>query len=156
MSVKPIPEGYHSLTPYLSIQGAADALGFYQRAFGAEELFRLAMPNGSIGHAEIKIGDSHIMLADVCEEEGFRDPRSLGSSTVGLHLYVEDVDAMYARAVEAGAKALSPVTDQFYGDRSGKLEDPFGHLWFISTHKEDLTPEEINRRAEAMFKQEGA
>ena len=152
MPVKPLPEGYHSVTPYLMIKGAAEAIGFYQRAFGATELFRLAQPNGQIGHAEIKVGDSTIMLADPCEQGAFRNPQSLGGSSVGLHVYVKDVDAQFAQALSAGAKAVKPVQDQFYGDRTGTLEDPFGHIWFLATHKEDLTPEEISQRAEALFK----
>ncbi len=154
MTAKPIPDGYHSITPYLSIQGAAEAIDFYRRAFGAVELFRMPMPNeetGKIGHAEIKIGDSSIMLADPCEKGAFRNPHALGGSTVGLHLYVQDVDALFAQATEAGAKIIEPLEDRFYGDRSGSLEDPFGHLWFLSTHKEDLTPEEIEVRAKAFF-----
>jgi PhnB protein len=153
-TVKPIPEGYHTLTPYLSIQGAAAAIEFYQRAFGAVERFRLVAPNGDIGHAELKIGDSSIMLADDCgTEAAFHNPRTLGGSSIGLHLYVEDVDVRFAQAVEAGAKVIRPVQDQFYGDRTGTLEDPFGHVWFLATHTEDLSPEEIKRRAEALFKQ---
>ena len=152
MAVKPIPEGYRSVTPYLSIQGAAEAIEFYKRAFGATELLRLVAPDGTIGHAEIKIGDSAIMLADPCEEGAFRSPQSLGGSSVGLHLYVEDVDAQFAQAIRAGAKEVEPVQDKFYGDRTGTLKDPFGHVWFLATHKEDVTPEEIGRRAEALFK----
>jgi PhnB protein len=156
MPVKPIPDGYHSVTPYLSIAGAAKAIDFYKRAFGAAELFRLVAPNGTIGHAEIKIGDSAIMLADPCEQGLFRNPQSLGGSSIGLHIYVADVDSMFAQAVAAGATAVRPVQDQFYGDRTGTLEDPFGHVWFLATHKEDLTPEEINKRAEALFQQGAA
>jgi PhnB protein len=156
MTIKRIPDGYHSVTPYLSIKGAAEAIEFYKRAFNATELFRLVAPNGQIGHAEIKIGNSAIMLADACEDGAFRNPQSLGGSSVGLHVYVEDVDALFVQAVKAGAKAVRPVQDQFYGDRTGTLEDPFGHVWFLATHKEDLTPEEINRRAEALFKQTAA
>jgi PhnB protein len=153
MKVNPIPEGYHSVTPYLMIKGASEAIEFYKRAFDATELFRLVAPNGMIGHAEIKIGDSSLMLADPCEEGAFRNPRSLGGSPVALHVYVEDVDAQFAQAVSAGAKVVKLVQDQFYGDRTGTLEDPFGHIWFLATHKEELTPEEINRRAEALFKE---
>ena len=152
MTVKPIPDGYHSITPYLSIKGAADAIEFYKQAFGAIEIYRLAMPTGEIGHAEIKIGDSSLMLADPCDETAFRSPQSLGGSTVGIHLFVKDVDAQFAQAVAAGAKVVKPVEDQFYGDRNGTLEDPFGHVWFLSTHVEDLTPDEISARAEALFK----
>ena len=147
MAVKPIPDGYHSVTPYLSIQGAAEAIEFYQRAFNATECFRLTAPSGTIGHAEIRIGDAVIMLADPCETGAFRSPQSLGGSSVGLHVYVEDVDTLFDQAVNAGAKVVTPVQDQFYGDRTGTLEDPFGHVWFLATHKEDLAPEEINRRA---------
>lgn len=153
MTIKPIPDGYHSITPYLSIKDAAKAIDFYKRAFGATELFRLVAPSGEIGHAEIKIGDSQIMLADPCEEGTFRNPQTLGGTSVGLHVYVQDVDTLFARAVDAGAKTVRPVQDQFYGDRTGTLEDPFGHVWFLATHKEELTPEEINKRAEALYKQ---
>lgn len=152
MTVKSIPEGYHSVTPYLSIKGAAEAIEFYKRALNATELFRLDMPNGQIGHAEIKIGDSPIMLADPCEEGAFLNPQSLGGSSVGLMVYVEDVDALFAQAVDAGAEVVEAVQDQFYGDRTGTLKDPYGHVWFLARHIEDLTPEEINERAEAMFK----
>lgn len=153
MSVKPIPEGYHSITPYLSIKGAAKAIEFYKHAFGASECFRLVTPIGTIGHAEIRIGDSSIMLSEACDEGPLCSPQTLGGASVGLHLYVEDVDAVFAQAVGAGAKAVMPVRDQFYGDRTGTLEDPFGHIWFIATHKEELTQEEINKRAEALFEQ---
>ncbi|EGW21043.1 MULTISPECIES: VOC family protein [Methylobacter] len=153
MTVKPIPDGYHSITPYLMIKGASEAIEFYKRAFGATEIFRLSHPNGQIGHAEIKIGDSSVMLADPCEQGAFRTPQSLGGSSVALHVYVKDVDAQFAQAVSAGAKAVKPVFDQFYGDRTGTLQDPFGHIWFLATHKEDIAPEEISRRAEALFQQ---
>jgi len=156
MAVNPIPDGYHSVTQYLSIKGAAEAIEFYKRAFNATELFRVVAPRGEIGHAEIKIGDSSIMVADSCETGAFRNPQSLGGSSVGLHLYVEDMDTQFAQAVDAGAKIIKPVQDQFYGDRTGTLEDPFGHVWFLATHKEDLTPEKINRPAESLFKQGGA
>lgn len=154
MTVKSIPEGFHSITPYLSIQGAADALEFYKRAFNATELFRLAAPGGVIGHAEILIGDSHIMLSDQCEESPIPNPQLLGGSSVGLHIYVENVDVIFDQAIDAGAKVVKSVEDQFYGDRTGTLKDPFGHIWFIATHKEDLTPEEINERAASLFKQD--
>ena len=154
MAVSPIPDRYHSITPYLSVKGASDAIEFYAKAFGAEELFRLPMPGGLVGHAEIKIGDSTIMLADPCESEDFLSPDQIGGSPVCLYLYVEDVDAVFAQAVAAGAKELRAVEDQFYGDRMGKLEDPFGHVWSIGTHKEDLTPEEVGERAAAMFAEE--
>lgn len=156
MTVKAIPAGYHSVTPYLMIKGASKAIEFYKRAFGATEIFRLSQPNGQIGHAEIKIGDSSLMLADPCERGAFRNPQSLGGSSVALHVYVEDVDRQFAQAVSAGAKEIKPVQDQFYGDRTGTLEDPFGHIWFLATHKEDITSEEINRRAEALFQESHA
>jgi PhnB protein len=139
---------------YLSIKGAAKALEFYKQAFNATEILRLAAPSGEIGHADIIIGNSHIMLADQCKESPIPSPQTLGGSSVGLHVYVDDVDALYAQAINAGAKQIKPVEDQFYGDRTGTLEDPFGHIWFLATHKEDLTPEEINKRAEALFSQE--
>lgn len=154
MSVRPIPEGYHSITPYLMINGVAEAIEFYQRAFGATQLFKLDAPGGKIGHAEIRLGNSRIMMADDCGGESpFRNPLSTGGSPVGLHFYVEDVDAVFAQAVGAGATVIKPVQDQFYGDRTGALKDPFGHIWFLATHKEELSPDEIKQRAEKMFKQ---
>jgi PhnB protein len=154
MAAKPIPDGYYTATPYLIVQGAAKAIDFYKQAFGATELMRLADPSGKVGHAEIKIGNSPIMLADEFPEMGARGPQSFGGSPVSICLYVEDVDARFNRAIAAGAKAVRPVKDQFYGDRSGTLTDPFGHTWTIATHKEDLSPEEINRRAETFMKQQ--
>ena len=151
MSVKPIPDGYHSVTPYLMIKGASAAIDFYRKAFNATEVYRLNMPDGKVGHAEIRIGDSSLMLADVCAGSASQSPDALGGSPVMLHLYVADVDAQFAQAVSAGAKVINPVTDQFYGDRSGGLSDPFGHLWYLATHKEDLSPEEIRQRAESAF-----
>jgi len=151
MSVKPIPESFHNITPYLSIKGATQGIEFYKRAFNAAEVFRLPTPSGEIGHAELMIGDSRIMMSDPCEESPIPSPQALGGSSVGLHLYVDDVDATFEQAVKAGATAVKPVEDQFYGDRMGTLKDPFGHIWFLATHKEDLTPEEINKRAEALF-----
>jgi PhnB protein len=151
MAVKPIPDGYHTATPYLVVNGAARAIDFYKQAFGATELFRMADPtSGKVGHAEIKIGDSPIMLADEFPEMGARSPQSLGGSPVGILLYVPDVDAVAGQAVAAGAKVVRPVQDQFYGDRSGTFEDPFGHKWTIATHKEDLSPEEISQRHQAL------
>ena len=149
MATKPIPDGYRTATPYLIIKGASDAIEFYKRAFGATELLRMADPQGRVGHAEIKIGDSVIMLADEHPAMGYRGPRSLGGSSVSILLYLADVDAVFERAVKAGAKAQRPVADQFYGDRVGGIEDPFGYRWFIATHKEDLTMDEIRRRAAA-------
>ena len=147
--VKPIPEGYHSVTPYLIIKNAAAAIEFYKKAFGAMELFRMDQPNGKIGHAEIKIGDSPIMLSDEFPEMGYRSPQSLGGSPVSIMLYVDDVDAVVNRATTAGAKLDRPVEDKFYGDRTGSLTDPFGHIWHVGTHKEDVSPEEMEKRAAA-------
>ena len=144
--VKAIPDEYPGITPYLGVKDAAAAIEFYQKAFGATEIMRLAMPDGKIGHAEVKIGNSLVMLADESPEAGHHSPQSLGGSTVKLHMYVEDVDAFFERAVAGGATVIIPVADQFYGDRSGRLEDPFGHLWIVSTHTEDVSPEEMNRR----------
>ena len=144
-----MPEGYHSITPYLYITGAARALEFYKEVFGATELMRIGAPGGKIGHAEIKIGDSLVMLADEFSEMDERSPQSFGGSPVGLLLYVEDVDALAERAVAAGAKLQSPLEDKFYGDRMGKLVDPFGHIWAIATHKEDVSPEEMEKRIAA-------
>ena len=148
MAIKAIPDGYQTATPYLIIAGAAAAIDFYKRAFGATEMMRMVDPNGRIGHAEIRIGDSVIMLAYEHPEMGYRSPRSLGGSSVSILLYLADVDAVFARAVAAGARAQRPVIDQFYGDRSGTLEDPFGHVWTVATHVEDVPAEEIQRRAE--------
>ena len=148
-NAKPIPEGYHTVTPYLTVNDAASAIEFYKKAFGATELMRLADPSGKIGHAEIRIGDSPIMLAEEFPEYGNRSPQSLGGSPVVIHLYVEDVDAVASQAIAVGAKVLIPVGDQFYGDRSGRFTDPFGHVWIISTHKEDVSPEEMQKRAVA-------
>lgn len=147
--VKPIPEGYHTATPYLIVRDAARAIEFYKKAFGAIELLRFPSPDGKIMHAEIRIGDSPIMLADEVPEMGARGPESLGGSPVSILLYVEDVDALFSQAVAAGAKVQRPVKDQFYGDRSGGVTDPFGHVWYIATHKEDVSPEEMRKRAAA-------
>ncbi|HEX8070644.1 MAG TPA: VOC family protein [Pyrinomonadaceae bacterium] len=147
--VKPIPEGYHTVTPYLIVGDAARAIEFYKEAFGATELFRMAGPDGRVGHAEIRIGDSHVMLSDEHPQMNARGPQSFGGSPVSFVLYVEDVDAAVERAVAAGAKLVRPVADQFYGDRTGGVEDPFGHAWYIATHIEDVAPEELQRRAAA-------
>jgi peroxiredoxin Q/BCP len=147
--VKPIPEGYHSITPSLIIKNAAKAIEFYKTAFGATELFRMDQPDGRVGHAEIKIGDSPIMLADEFPELNYVSPQTLGGSPVSLMIYVEDVDAVFKRAIGAGASERKAVADQFYGDRSGSLVDPFGHVWHIATHKEDVTPEEMEKRAKS-------
>jgi len=153
MPVKPIPDGYSTVTPYLIVRGGAAALDFYKRAFGAKELFRMDGPDGKLGHAEIQIGNSRIMLADESPQMNARSPKTLGGSPVGIMLYVEDVDSRFSQAVTAGAKVVRPLMDQFYGDRSGTLEDPFGHQWTVATHKEDVPPAELQKRAEAMMKQ---
>ncbi len=150
-NVKPIPEGYHSVTPYLILTNAAKAIEFYKKVFGAQELARMATPNGKVAHAEIQIGNSIIMLADECPEWDARSPQTIGGSPVFVSLYVEDVDAVVGQAVAAGAKLFKPVQDQFYGDRSGSITDPFGHKWNIATHKEDVSPEEMKRRTAAFF-----
>jgi len=153
MAVKPIPDGYHSVTPYLVIKNSATkAIDYYKKAFGAKELVRMAGPGGTIGHAEIKIGDSVIMLADEMEGMGFKSPLSLGGSPVGLMIYVKDVDATYKGAIKAGGKELKPLENQFYGDRSGTLSDPFGHRWTVATHVEDVPPKEMEKRMKAMMK----
>ena len=151
--VKATPDGYRTATPYLILQGAAAALDFYKKVFGATEMLRLPQPDGKIGHAEMRIGDSVVMLADEAPEMGFRGPRSLGGSPVSLMLYLEDVDAVVGRALAAGAKLTQPVQDKFYGDRSGTIEDPFGHVWVIATHIEDVSPEEMERRVAAMHQE---
>src|SRR5205814_10111497 len=152
MSVKPIPDGYHAVTPYLVIKGASQAIEFYKNVFGAVEVFRMADPTtNKVGHAEIKIRDSHVMLADEYPEMGFKGPQAFGGTPVSMLLYVDDVDGTFQKAIAAGAQALKPVEDQFYGDRSGTLSDPFGHMWTIATHKEDVSPEEMKRRASEKF-----
>ncbi|HET7215304.1 MAG TPA: VOC family protein [Terriglobia bacterium] len=148
-NVKPIPEGYHAVTPYLIVKGAAKAIEFYKQAFGAKEIFRMPQPDGKIAHAEIQIGDSRIMLADEFPERNIRGPESLGGTPVMIHLYIKDVDTVAKRAVAAGAKEIRPVENQFYGDRSGMFADPFGHQWNISTHVEDVPAEEVVKRAAA-------
>jgi PhnB protein len=155
MAVKPIPEGHHTVTPYLIVKDAAAAIEFYKQAFGATELMRLSQPDGKVGHAELRLGDSLLMLADEFPEMGARGPKAYGGSAVILAVYVEDVDAQAARAMAAGAKVLRPVQDQFYGDRTGTFEDPFGHIWTLATHKEDVSPQEINKRFEAAMRQQG-
>ncbi len=152
-NVKPVPEGYHTATPYLIVSGAADAIEFYKRAFGAVERFRMPHPDGRVGHAEIQIGDSTIMLADEFPEMGARSAQSLGGSPVGILLYVEDVDRVFTQALAAGAKAKRPLEDKFYGDRMGEVTDPFGHRWYVATHKEDVSPEEMKKRAAAFSEQ---
>jgi PhnB protein len=153
-SVKPIPDGYSTIISYISLKGANDAIAFYKKAFGAEELVRMPMPGGLVGHAELKIGDSILMLADEMDHPDAiaKSPRTLGGVTSGLCLYVTDCDAVFKRAVDAGASVRRPLTTQFYGDRSGTIEDPFGQCWTISTHVEDVSPDEMKKRMEAFVK----
>jgi PhnB protein len=146
-NVKPTPEGFHSVTPYLFIKGAAQAMEFYKNVFGATELVRMPSPNGQIMHAELKIGDSIVMLGDENPQIGALSPLSIGGTASSLHVYVANVDAVVQKAIDAGAKSVRPVADQFYGDRSGTVIDPFGHMWSVATHIEDVAPEEMRRRA---------
>lgn len=146
MPVKPIPEGYSTLTPYLILDDANAAMAFYAKVFGAKELYRTALPDGRIAHAEMQIGTSRVMLADAFPERGIRSAKDFGGTPVMLQMYVEDVDAVFKRAVDAGAKAERPVENQFYGDRSGSFTDPFGHSWNVSTHVEDVSEEEMEKR----------
>lgn len=152
MAVKPIPDGYYSVTPYLVLDDAAAAIEFYKQAFGAVELMRMPGPEGKLGHAEIKIGNSPVMLADESPAMGAKSAKTLGGSPVGLMIYVDDCDTVFKRAVAAGGKEVRPLADQFYGDRSGTLIDPFGLQWTVSTHKEDIAPEEMGRRAAEFMK----
>lgn len=150
---KAIPDGYHSITPYLIVDDAGKALQFYKEAFGATELMRIEGPDGRIGHAEMKIGDSAIMLADEYPTMGYKSPRSLGGAAVSLMVYVEKADETFRQALSCGAQEIQPVKDQFYGDRSGTLKDPFGHVWTISTHMEDIAPDELHKRAQQVAKE---
>ena len=151
-TLKPVPDGFHTVTPYLAIKGAVQAIDFYKRAFGAQERFRLPGPDGkSVGHAEIVVGDSILMLADEMPEYGNRSPQSLNGTPVFFGLYVTDVDASFQKALAAGAKVVKPLADQFYGDRTGTVLDPFGFIWTLMTHKEDVVPEELNRRLTAEY-----
>ncbi len=147
-----IPKGYNSITPYLIIKGAAKAIDYYKNVFGATEIMRMPGPDGRIGHAELQIGDSRIMLADECPEMGHHSAETIGASPVSLLVYLPDCDQVVAKAVAEGAKILKPVEDQFYGDRSGFIRDPFGHLWGVATHKEDVSPQELEERARKMTK----
>ncbi|MFF9064317.1 VOC family protein [Streptomyces sp. NPDC014891] len=148
MTVRPIPEGYPRVTPYLCVDGAAAAIDFYVAVLGAEERMRMQAPDGRIGHAELALGNSVLMLADEFPDIGFRSPRAIGGTPITLHVYVEDVDAVFARALARGAKELAAVRDEFYGDRTGRFEDPFGHRWNVASHVEDVSDEEVGRRAE--------
>ena len=153
MTVKAIPEGYHTLTPYMTVRDAARAIEFYKQAFGAVERGAMKGPDGKVMHAELKIGDSVVMLADEQPQFGALSPQSTGGAGMGLHIYVEDVDSAFDRAVKAGAKVEMPVSDMFWGDRYGKLADPFGHKWSIATHKADLSPEQMEQGMNEMMKQ---
>ncbi len=147
--IKPVPEGHHTVNPYLMIRDAARAIDFYKRAFEAQELFRMEMPNGKIGHATLRIGDSILMLSDEMPGGNCTSPQALKGTTVNMYLYVEDVDRIFKQAVDAGAKVDMPLADMFWGDRYAKVTDPFGHSWSLATHKEDLKPEELRKRAQA-------
>ena len=153
MTVKAIPDGYHSVTPYLIAKGANAAIDFYKAAFHAETTLVMNTPDGGVAHAELRIGNSPIMLADESPEMGFLSPETLGGAGVSLMIYTENVDQMFAIALEAGAQELRPVIDQFYGDRAGTLKDPFGHTWTIATHMEDLTEDQLNQRMQDYFNQ---
>jgi PhnB protein len=148
MSVQPIPQGFHSITPFLAVNDAAKAIDFYRRAFGAKEIMRNTGPDGKITHAEIRIGDSPLMLSDEMPQAGIRTPRSLGGSTVNIFLYVDNADTVFKQAESAGAKVEMPLENMFWGDRYGKLTDPFGHSWSVATHKEDVSPEEMKKRSQ--------
>ncbi len=150
--VKAQPDQYHSVTPYLTVKGGAAAIDFYKKAFGATEMFRMPQPDGRVGHAEIKIGDSTIMMSDEFPEMDIVSPTTLGNTTAGLLVYVADADKTFNNAVSLGAKVNKPMADQFYGDRSGTVVDPFGHKWTIATHKEDVAPEEMEKRIAALSK----
>lgn len=149
MAAKPIPDGYHTVTPYLAVPNAAEAIQWYEKAFGAKERGRMEAPGGAIGHAELEIGDSLVMLSDPFPQASTKPPKELGGTSISVFMYVEDVDAVVKQAVDAGATVLMEVVDQFWGDRVGTVQDPFGHLWAIATHVEDLTPEEIAERGKA-------
>jgi PhnB protein len=146
-----IPKGYHSITPYLIIDEAAKAIKFYKKVFGAKEVMRMDQPDGKVGHAELKIGDSIIMLADECPAKNAKSPTAFGGSAIAIHLYIKDVDTVVKRAVKLGAKLTRPVVDMFYGDRAGEIVDPFGHKWYVSTHVEDVTPAKLRKRVAELF-----
>ncbi|MEV7525135.1 VOC family protein [Streptomyces sp. NPDC091371] len=148
MTVQPVPEGYPRVTPYLCVDGASAAIDFYVSVLGARERMRMAAPDGRIGHAELELGKSVIMLADEFPDIGFRSPKAVGGTPITLHVYVEDVDAVFAEAIARGATEVSPVKDEFYGDRTGQFEDPFGHRWNVATHIEDVPPDEMAKRSE--------
>jgi len=152
-SVKAIPDGYHNVTPYLHVRGATAAIDFYKSVFGAAEVVRMAGPDGKILHAELRIGDSIVMLADENPQMGIMSPQTIGGFSTGLHVYVENVDAVVQKMADTGAKVLRPIKNQFYGDRSASLLDPFGHMWSVATHIEDVSPEEMKKRMTAAMSQ---
>jgi PhnB protein len=152
-TAKAIPDGYHNVTPYLFVRSAARAIDFYMTVFGATEIVRMAGSNGKVLHAELRIGDSIVMLADESPQTGVMSPQTIGGYSVGLHLYVENVEAVIQKAVDNGAKLLRPIKNQFYGDRSGSLLDPFGHMWSVATHVEDVSPDELRKRMTAAMTQ---
>jgi len=156
MAVKPIPEGYHTLTPYLAVDDASKAIEFYKDAFGAEEFIRMPGPGGTIAHAELQIGDSKLMLSDPFPQSSVRPPSERGGTTASIFMYVEDVDAIFDQAQQAGAEVVSELEDMFWGDRFGTLSDPFGHVWSIATHKEDLSDAEMAERSKAAMAEMGA
>jgi PhnB protein len=155
MAVKPIPEGYHTLSPYLAVDDARQAIEYYKNAFGATERVRMEAPGGAIGHAEVEIGDSVLMLSDPFPQSSTKPPKEVGGSSVSVFMYVEDVDSVVKQAVDAGATVLMEVADQFWGDRFGTVQDPFGHTWSIATHVEDVAPEEVAERAKAAMAEMG-
>jgi PhnB protein len=155
-NVKPTPDGFHNVTPYLFVRNAAGAIDFYKSVFGAAEIMRMPGPDGRIMHAEIKIGDSIVMLADENPHMGMMSPQTVGGFSAGMHVYVEKVDAVVQKAIDNGAKLLRPIKDQFYGDRSGSVLDPFGHLWSVATHVEDVSPEELKKRMAGMSQAAGS
>jgi PhnB protein len=156
MAVKPIPEGYHTLTPYLAVEDAERAIEFYKDAFGAQELLRMPSPDGKIAHAELQLGDSKLMLSDPFPQSSVRPPAERGGTTASIFMYVDDVDAIFEQAQKAGAQVVSELEDMFWGDRFGTVSDPFGHVWSIATHKEDLTEEEMAERSKAAMAQMGS
>jgi PhnB protein len=150
---QPVPEGYHTITPYLAVENATEAIDFYQRAFGAQERVRMDGPQGSIMHAELQIGDSMIMLSDPFPQASTKTPKELGGTTISIFAYVEDIDSVYKQAIDAGASSLMEPDDMFWGDRFGSVQDPFGHSWTIATHVEDVSPEEMEKRSEEFMSQ---
>ena len=156
MAAQPIPEGYHTVTPYLAVEDAAKAIEYYEKAFGAKEVVRMTAPDGSIGHAELEVGDSHVMLSDPFPQASTKPPKELGGTSVSVHMYVDDADAVAKQAVDAGGTVLMEVADQFWGDRFGTIQDPFGHTWSIATHVEDVSPEEVAERAKAAMAEMGS